>query len=152
MGFFFPLISVLSFCSGLNSLFLVWQLNRGCLNRCNFTKPGNRSCSCSVVSGCLQNHNSEVAAYIRQERILPMLQYRQLLKDIAASQDHACLTCITLPLNVNKSKLGSVHSLTHLGDVLGMSSRGRGYFSPKCQQMTDLNDTLCYFSTGSTKK
>lgn len=78
--------------------------------------------------------------------------YRQLLKDISASQDHVCLTCITVVLNVNKSKLRSVHKVIHLGLVLGMTSRGKGYFSPKCQQETDLNDTPCYFSTGNTKK
>lgn len=122
---------ILIFYSGLNSFFfLMWQLNRGWLNRCNLIKSWNRSCSCSVVSGCFQKHISEVASYIRQERILRMPIYRQLLKDISGSQDHACLTCITLALNVNKSKLGSVHNLIHLGHILWMSSRGRGYFSP----------------------
>lgn len=101
----------------LYSCFLIWQLSRAFLNKCNFIKPSNRSCSCPVVSGCLQKHISKVVSYIRQERILHMPICRQLLKDISASQDHACLTCIALALNVNKSKLGPAHHLIQLGHV-----------------------------------
>lgn len=110
--------------------FFTCQLNRGCLSRCNVIKSWNRNCSRSVISGCLQKHISEVTSYIRQDRILCIPIYRQLLKDISASQDHACLTCVTLTLNINKSKLGSVNNLIHLGHVLEMSSRGRGHFFP----------------------
>lgn len=70
---------------------------------------------------CLQKHISEVVSYIRQERALHMPICRQLLKDISASQDHECLTCVALALNVNKSKLGPAHASysagTHLENV-----------------------------------